>query len=75
MGTDDLFKKRRAKKKAREAGNIEPKADSYLIVCEGEKTETCARIQCRMEQPMLRVLALPAFLLQRFRSPQERLDG
>ena len=48
MGTDDLFKKRRAKKKACEAGNIEPKADSYLIVCEGEKTETCARIQCRM---------------------------
>ncbi len=39
MGTDDLFKKKRAKKKARKAETIEPKADSYLIVCEGEKTE------------------------------------
>lgn len=39
LGTDDLFKKRRAKRNARKAGTLEPKADSYLIVCEGEKTE------------------------------------
>ena len=39
MGTDDLFKKRRAKRRARKAESLEPKAESYLIVCEGEKTE------------------------------------
>jgi hypothetical protein len=39
MGTDDLFKKRRAKRKARKVETIEPRADSYLIACEGEKTE------------------------------------
>lgn len=39
MGTDDLFKKRRAKRKAREAGTKIPKANSYLIVTEGTQTE------------------------------------
>lgn len=39
MGTDDLFKKRRAKREKRKSGSLEPKADSYLIVSEGTKTE------------------------------------
>lgn len=39
MGTDDIFKKRREKNRARKAETLEPRADSYLIVTEGEKTE------------------------------------
>lgn len=40
MGTDDLFKKRRARRLAeREAGKRLPKPDSFLIITEGEKTE------------------------------------
>ncbi|MDO4772250.1 MAG: RloB family protein [Bacillota bacterium] len=39
MGSDDLFKKKRAARKARKAGFLTPKANSYLIVTEGTKTE------------------------------------
>lgn len=39
MGSDDLFKKKRAAMKARKAGFLTPKANSYLIVTEGERTE------------------------------------
>ncbi|WP_394523418.1 RloB family protein [Lacrimispora sp. JR3] len=39
MGSDDLFKKRRKERKKREYGYKQPKANSYLIVTEGEKTE------------------------------------
>lgn len=39
MGTDDLFKKRRAKREPRKSGSRLPKANSYLIVTEGGKTE------------------------------------
>lgn len=39
MGSDDIFKKRKAAKKQRVFEERLPKADSYLIVAEGEKTE------------------------------------
>ena len=39
MGTDDLFKKRREKRKQREHEYKSPKANSFLIVTEGERTE------------------------------------
>ena len=39
MGTDDLFKKRRAAAKARKKEFLTPKPNSFLIVSEGEKTE------------------------------------
>ncbi|MDO4807006.1 MAG: hypothetical protein Q4A07_07150 [Coriobacteriales bacterium] len=39
MGTDDLFKKKRQRRKVRKVEYFEPKPDSYLIVCEGSKTE------------------------------------
>ncbi len=39
MGTDDLFKKRRAERQQRRHEYRTPKANSYLIVTEGEKTE------------------------------------
>lgn len=39
MGTDDLFKKRKAARKARKFEEKEPKANSFLIVTEGSKTE------------------------------------
>lgn len=39
MGTDDLFKKRRQARKQREPGDKNPKANSFLIVTEGERTE------------------------------------
>ncbi len=39
MGTDNLFHKRRAARKSREQGSLEPKPNSYLIVAEGECTE------------------------------------
>lgn len=39
MGTDDLFKKRREARKQRKCGERTPKANSYLIVTEGECTE------------------------------------
>lgn len=39
MGSDDLFKKRREERKKRVYGYKQPKANSYLIVTEGEKTE------------------------------------
>ncbi|MGN1456469.1 MAG: RloB family protein [Acutalibacteraceae bacterium] len=39
MGTDDLFKKRRKKREPRKSGFKQPKANSYLIVTEGEQTE------------------------------------
>lgn len=39
MGTDDIFKKRREDRKQRQHEIKEPKANSYLIVTEGERTE------------------------------------
>lgn len=39
MGSDDLFKKRKTKLKDRKSGIREPKPNSFLIICEGEKTE------------------------------------
>ena len=39
MGTDDLFKKRRAGLKERKREQFTPKPDSFLIVSEGQKTE------------------------------------
>lgn len=39
MGTDDLFKKRREARKQRKYEFITPKANSFLIVTEGERTE------------------------------------
>lgn len=39
MGTDDLFKKRRAERKQRKIAYKQPKANSFLIVTEGERTE------------------------------------
>lgn len=39
MGTDDLFKKRRAARQQRNHEYKNPKANSYLIVTEGERTE------------------------------------
>lgn len=39
MGTDDLFKKRRKARKKRRHETITPKANSYLIVTEGARTE------------------------------------
>lgn len=39
MGTDDIFKKRREARKQRQHEIKTPKANSYLIVTEGERTE------------------------------------
>jgi len=39
VGSDDIFKKRREERKKRNYGYMQPKANSYLIVTEGEKTE------------------------------------
>lgn len=39
MGTDDLFKKRREARKQRKYEYKSPKANSFLIVTEGERTE------------------------------------
>lgn len=39
MGTDDLFKKRREARKQRQHEYKTPKANSFLIVTEGEMTE------------------------------------
>lgn len=39
MGSDDLFKNRRAARKKRDHDFRAPKANSYLIVTEGKKTE------------------------------------
>lgn len=39
MGSDDLFKKRRQKRKQRKYEFITSRANSFLIVTEGEKTE------------------------------------
>lgn len=39
MGSDDLFKKRRAERKHRNYEFRKPKANSFLIVTEGERTE------------------------------------
>ncbi len=39
MGSEDLFKRRREERKKRNYGYKKPKANSYLIVTEGEKTE------------------------------------
>ena len=39
MGTDDLFKKRREARKKRQHEMKAPRANSYLIVTEGERTE------------------------------------
>ncbi len=39
MGSDDLFKKRRADRKERRCEYKTPKANSYLIVTEGKRTE------------------------------------
>ena len=39
MGSDDIFKKRRADREKRKHDFKQPKANSFLIVTEGEKTE------------------------------------
>ncbi len=39
MGSDDLFKKRREERKKRQHAYKQPKANSFLIVTEGERTE------------------------------------
>lgn len=39
MGTDDIFKRRRADRKQRKHELKIPKANSYLIVTEGKRTE------------------------------------
>ena len=39
MGSDDFFKKKRAERKRRNYAYKQPKANSFLIVTEGEKTE------------------------------------
>lgn len=39
MGTDDLFKKRRQQREQRKHEFKSPRANSFLIVTEGEKTE------------------------------------
>lgn len=39
MGTDDLFKKRRAERQKRKYEYRTPRANSFLIVTEGERTE------------------------------------
>lgn len=39
MGSDDLFKKRKADRKSRKYEYRKPKANSFLIVTEGERTE------------------------------------
>ncbi len=39
MGTDDLFKKRREERKKRQYETKQPRANSFLIVTEGERTE------------------------------------
>lgn len=39
MGSDDLFKKRRAARKQRQHEYKTPRANSFLIVTEGERTE------------------------------------
>lgn len=39
MGSDDLFKKRREERKQRRHEYKEPRANSFLIVTEGERTE------------------------------------
>lgn len=39
MGSDDLFKKRRAERQQRKHEFKIPKANSFLIVTEGERTE------------------------------------
>ena len=39
MGSDDLFKKRREQRKQRKHAFKKPKANSFLIVTEGERTE------------------------------------
>lgn len=39
MGSDDLFKKRRVDRQKRKYAYKQPKANSFLIVTEGEKTE------------------------------------
>ena len=39
MGSDDLFKKRREARTQRKHEYKPPKANSYLIVTEGERTE------------------------------------
>lgn len=39
MGSDDLFKKRRQQRKQRKREFKTPKANSFLIVTEGERTE------------------------------------
>ena len=41
MGSDDIFKKRRADRKKRTHDFKTPKANSFLIITEGEKTEPC----------------------------------
>ena len=43
MGSDDLFKKRREARTQRKHGYKSPKANSYLIVTEGEHAETYTR--------------------------------
>jgi len=37
MGSDDFFKKKRAERKRRNYAYKQPKANSFLIVTEGEK--------------------------------------
>ena len=39
MGSDDLFKKRRKERRRRKYETLTPRANSFLIVTEGECTE------------------------------------
>lgn len=39
MGSDDLFKKKREERKKRNYGYKQPRANSFLIVTEGARTE------------------------------------
>lgn len=52
MGSDDLFKKRRQQRKQRKREFKTPKANSFLIVTEGERTEPLyfRRIQKLIEE-------------------------
>lgn len=52
MGTDDLFKKRRQQREQRKHEFKSPRANSFLIVTEGEKTEPLyfRGIQQRIEE-------------------------
>lgn len=64
MGSDDIFKKRREERKRRRSEYLQPKANSFLIVTEGERTEPLyfKGMAKRIEQKMggnVRVVEMP----------------